>query len=105
MRRYLGVLRPRMVILMESELWPRLMEQCAKDGVPMAVVNARVSDRSFARYMRLRRLWRPLLAKVSLYLAQSEETAERLMRIGAPAERVRVTGNLKYDVRASGRAG
>ena len=104
-RRYLGVLRPRMVVLMESELWPRLMEQCAKDGVPMAVVNARVSDRSLPRYLRLRRLWRPLLAKVSLYLAQSEETAERLVRMGAPAARVRVTGNLKYDLRASGESG
>ncbi|MEO6981876.1 MAG: glycosyltransferase N-terminal domain-containing protein, partial [Edaphobacter sp.] len=101
-RRYLRVLRPSMVVLMESELWPRLMMECERDGVPMAVVNARVSDRSLPRYLRLRRLWRPLLAKVSLYLAQSEETAERLQRIGAPAERVRVTGNLKYDVRASG---
>ena len=100
-RRYLRVLRPLLLVLMESELWPRLMMECARDGVPMAVVNARVSDRSFPRYMRLRRLWRPLLGKVSLYLAQSEETAERLRRMGAPAERVRVTGNLKYDVRAS----
>jgi 3-deoxy-D-manno-octulosonic-acid transferase len=48
--------------------------------------------------MRLRRLWRPLLERISLFLAQSEETAERLVRIGAPSERVRVTGNLKYDV-------
>ena len=67
----------------------------------MAVVNARVSDRSLPRYMRLRRLWRPLLEKISLFLAQSEETARRLVRIGAPAERVRVTGNLKYDVSAA----
>jgi len=104
-RRYLGVLRPSMLLLMESELWPRLMMECARDGVPMAVVNARVSDRSLPRYLRLRRLWRPLLGKVSLYLAQSEETAERLRRIGAPAERVRVTGNLKYDLRASGESG
>jgi 3-deoxy-D-manno-octulosonic-acid transferase len=68
----------------------------------MVVVNARVSDRSFPRYMLLRRLWRPLLAKVSLFLAQSAETAERLVKIGAPVERVRVTGNLKYDVRVAG---
>ena len=101
-RRYLRVLRPRMVVLMESELWPRLLLECKAQGVPVAVVNARVSDRSFPRYMRLRRLWRPLLEEVSLFLAQSEETAERLRRIGAPAERVRVTGNLKYDVRAGG---
>lgn len=98
-RRYLRVLQPKMLVLMESEFWPNLMLQCAKAGVPMAVVNARVSDRSFPRYMRLRRLWRPLLEKISLFLAQSEETAERLMQIGAPADRVRVTGNLKYDLR------
>ncbi|GGG88695.1 3-deoxy-D-manno-octulosonic acid transferase [Edaphobacter dinghuensis] len=98
-RRYLRVLQPKLLVLMESELWPNLILQCAKAGVPMAVVNARVSDRSFPRYMRLRRLWRPLLEKISLFLAQSEETAERLVQIGAPAERVQVTGNLKYDLR------
>jgi 3-deoxy-D-manno-octulosonic-acid transferase len=101
-RRYLRVLRPKMLVLMESELWPRLMDECTKDGVPMVVVNARVSDRSFPRYMRLRRLWRPLLGKVSLFLAQSKETAERLVKIGAPVERVRVTGNLKYDAKSAG---
>jgi len=101
-RRYLRVLRPSLLILMESELWPNLLDQCAMGGVPVAVVNARISDRSFPRYMRLRRLWRPLLAKVSLFLAQSDESAERLLRIGAPAERVRVAGNLKYDVRVAG---
>ncbi|WP_433974130.1 3-deoxy-D-manno-octulosonic acid transferase [Tunturiibacter lichenicola] len=98
-RRYLQVLRPKMLVLMESELWPRLIEECATSGVPIAVVNARISDRSFPRYMRLRRLWRPFLEMISLFLAQSEETAERLVKIGALAERVRVTGNLKYDVR------
>jgi 3-deoxy-D-manno-octulosonic-acid transferase len=100
-RRYLGVLRPKLMVLMESELWPRLMSECARSGVPVAVVNARVSDRSFPRYMRLRRLWRPLLEMVSLFLAQSRESAERLVKIGAPEDRVRVSGNLKFDVRVS----
>jgi 3-deoxy-D-manno-octulosonic-acid transferase len=98
-RRYLRVLRPKMLVLMESELWPRLIDECSKDGVPVVVANARISDRSFPRYMRLRRLWRPFLQEISLFLAQSKETAERLVKIGAPVERVRVTGNLKYDVR------
>jgi 3-deoxy-D-manno-octulosonic-acid transferase len=98
-RRYLRVLEPKMLVLMESELWPRLMDECAKRCIPMAVANARISDRSFPRYMRLRRLWRPLLKRISQFLAQSGETAERLVKIGAPAERVKVTGNLKYDVR------
>jgi 3-deoxy-D-manno-octulosonic-acid transferase len=99
-RRYLRVLRPKMLVLMESELWPRLIEECAKDGVPVVVANARISDRSFPRYMRLRRLWLPFLERISLFLAQSDETAGRLVKIGAPAERVKVMGNLKYDVRA-----
>ena len=99
-RRYLRALQPKMLVLMESELWPRLIEECAKSGVPVVVANARVSDRSFPRYMRLRRLWRPFLTKISLFLAQGKESADRLTAIGAPAERVRVTGNLKYDVQS-----
>ena len=101
-RRYLRVLQPKMLVLMESELWPRLLDECSKGGIPVAVANARISDRSFPRYMRLRRLWRPSLEKISLYLAQSRESAERLIKMGAPKERVKVTGNLKYDVRAGG---
>jgi 3-deoxy-D-manno-octulosonic-acid transferase len=99
-RRYLRVLHPRMLVLMESELWPRLIDECAKSGIPIVVANARISDRSFPSYMRLRRLWRPFLERISQFLAQSKETAERLVKIGAPPERVSVMGNLKYDVRA-----
>ncbi|MDE1176131.1 MAG: 3-deoxy-D-manno-octulosonic acid transferase [Edaphobacter sp.] len=99
-RRYLHLLRPNLLILMESELWPNLMNECARSGVPVAVVNAKISDRSLPRYMRLRRLWRPLLKNVSLFLAQSEENARRLVTIGALPERVLSPGNLKYDVKA-----
>ncbi|WP_433966186.1 3-deoxy-D-manno-octulosonic acid transferase [Tunturiibacter gelidiferens] len=99
-RRYLHVLRPQMLVLMESELWPRLIVECTRDGIPVVVVNARISDRSFPRYMRLRRLWRPFLEMIALFLAQSTETADRLIKIGAPETSVRVTGNLKYDVQA-----
>jgi 3-deoxy-D-manno-octulosonic-acid transferase len=101
-RRYLDVLHPNLLILMESELWPNLIDQCGRRGVPVAVVNARISDRSLPRYLRLRRLWRPLLGQISLYLAQSEENAARWIRIGAPKDRVQVSGNLKYDIKAAG---
>ena len=97
-RAWLRVLRPSLFVLVESEFWPRMLVECERAGVPVAVVNARVSDRSFPQYMRLRRLWKPLLGKVSLFLAQGEESAERLRAIGAPVERVRVSGNLKYDL-------
>jgi 3-deoxy-D-manno-octulosonic-acid transferase len=98
-RRYLAALKPQLLILMESELWPRLIEECTKAGVAVAVVNARISDRSFPRYLRLRSLWKPFLEMISLFLAQSAETAERLVKIGAPAERIKIMGNLKYDTR------
>ncbi|MBS1801440.1 MAG: 3-deoxy-D-manno-octulosonic acid transferase [Acidobacteria bacterium] len=101
-RRYLHLLKPELLILMESELWPNLMNECTRGGVAVAVVNTRISDRSLPRYLRLKRLWRPVLQQVSLFLAQSEENARRLVRIGAPADRVRVSGNLKYDVKAAG---
>jgi 3-deoxy-D-manno-octulosonic-acid transferase len=101
-RRYLRALHPEMVVLMESELWPNLMDVCFSQGIALAVVNARVSDRSLPRYLRLKTLWRPLLMRVSLFLAQSEENGSRLVRIGAPEDRVKVTGNLKYDVKAPG---
>jgi 3-deoxy-D-manno-octulosonic-acid transferase len=96
-RSYLQALRPSLFVTMESEFWPRILVECERAQVPVAVVNARVSDRSFPRYMRLRRLWRPLLAKVRLFLAQGEESAERLRQIGVAGDRVRVVGNLKYD--------
>ena len=101
-RRYLYLLKPKLLILMESELWPNLMNECVGRGVPVAVVNAKISDRSLPRYMRLRRLWNPLLNKVSLFLAQSEEHGRRLVKIGVPEDRVQAPGNLKYDVKAPG---
>ena len=100
-RRYLRVLRPSMLILMESELWPNLLREAQRAGATVAVANARISDRSFPRYMRLRWFWRYLLRPVSLFLAQGEETASRLRSIGIAPERIAVAGNLKYEVRAA----
>jgi 3-deoxy-D-manno-octulosonic-acid transferase len=99
-RAYLKALRPKMLVLMENELWPRMLVECERAGVPVAVVNARVSDRSFARGVRVRALWQRMLRRVALFLVQSDEDARRLTEMGARADAVRVTGNLKYDVRA-----
>ena len=100
-RRYLRVLQPRLLLLMESELWPNLIRESGRAGVQIVVVNARISDRSFPRYMRLRRLWRPILRPVTLFLAQGEETAARLRAVGIHGDKVFMTGNLKYDVKAA----
>ncbi len=97
-RRYLQVLRPSLVVLVESELWPRLLAECERGRVPVAVVNARVSDRSFRRTMPVRGLWRQMTAKVTVFLAQGEESAQRLRELGVAEERVVVSGNLKYDL-------
>jgi len=99
-RAYLRVLKPAALVLMESELWPRLLHECERADVPAAVVNARSSDRSFARGMKVRRVWGRVLRKISLWLAQTEEDARRFVALGAHAEAVKVGGNLKYDVRA-----
>ena len=96
---YLRALRPRLLVLAESEFWPNLLHQAHEMGVPVAAVNARVSDRSLPRYLRFRGLLRPVMRNVDVFLAQSEEDARRLVAMGAPAERVRVGGNLKFEVK------
>lgn len=100
-RAYLNALRPQMLVLAETEFWPNLLSGCFRRGIPVAVVNARVSDRSWPRYRRLRWLWRPFLERLSRVLAQSEMDAERLKAIGCAPQRVSVTGNLKFDVRVA----
>jgi len=99
-RAYLRRLKPSVLVLIESEVWPRMMHECRKAGVPVAVVNARVSDRSFRRSRKVRWIWSRVLRQATVWLAQSEEDARRLVALGAQAERVSVAGNLKYDVRA-----
>jgi 3-deoxy-D-manno-octulosonic-acid transferase len=100
-RAYLNALRPRVLILAETEFWPNLLNGCYRRGIPVAVVNARISDRSWPRYRRLRRLWQPFLSRLSCLLAQSPVDSERLRAIGCRPERVFVAGNLKFDVRAA----
>lgn len=98
-RARLRALRPRMVVLVESEFWPRMLVECRRADVPVAVVNARISDRSWPRYHRLRFLWRKLLSGFAVVLAQSEMDAARLRELGAA--NARVGGNLKYDIRVA----
>ncbi len=97
-RPYLRALRPQMVVVVETEFWPNFMRLVHVSGARIAVVNARISDRSWPSYRRFRGLLRRLLANVDLFLAQTPEDAARLQDIGARAERVRVTGNLKFDI-------
>src|SRR6202167_6305365 len=97
-RPYLRTLRPEMVVIAETEFWPNFLLLAHATGARIAVVNARISDRSWPRYRRFRGLLRRLLANVDLFLAQTQEDAARLQDIGASPERVRVAGNLKFDI-------
>jgi 3-deoxy-D-manno-octulosonic-acid transferase len=97
-RPYMRALRPELVVLAETEFWPNFLRLARGSGAGVAVVNARISDRSWPRYQRFRWAWRRMLAHVDLFLAQTEQDAARLKSIGADAGRVHVSGNLKFDV-------
>ncbi len=99
-RPYLRALRPQMVVIAETEFWPNFLRLAHASGARIAVVNARISDRSWPRYRRYRGWMRKLLANVDMFLAQTPEDATRLQDIGARPERVRVSGNLKFDIPA-----
>jgi 3-deoxy-D-manno-octulosonic-acid transferase len=100
-RAWLNALQPRLLILTETEFWPNLLSGCFRRRIPVAVVNARISDHSWPRYRKLRCLWRPFLERLSRVLAQSETDAERLKAIGCLPRCVSAAGNLKFDVRAA----
>jgi 3-deoxy-D-manno-octulosonic-acid transferase len=93
-------LRPRLIVLAETEFWPNFLRLAHSGGVRVAVVNARISDRSLPGYRRFRRILKRVLLNVDLFLAQTAEDASRLRDIGAPGDRVQVSGNLKFDVSA-----
>ncbi|MFL6314365.1 MAG: 3-deoxy-D-manno-octulosonic acid transferase [Terriglobales bacterium] len=98
-RRYLNALKPQLIVIAETEFWPNLLHLARKRGTSLAIVNARISDRSFPRYRRFKWFFGRVLSEVDLFLAQTTEDAQRLREIGAPTERVRVSGNLKFDIR------
>jgi 3-deoxy-D-manno-octulosonic-acid transferase len=103
-RPYLRALRPALIVIAETEFWPNFLRLARRSGVRIAVVNARISDRSFPRYRRFRALLAAVLYEVNLFLAQSQEDGRRLVEIGAPEERVQVGGNLKFDLRPAAEA-
>ena len=101
MRAYLTALKPKLLVLAETEFWPNMLSACFRHGIPVAVVNGRISDRSWPRYLRIKSLWAPFLRQLDRVLAQSDTDAKRLIAIGCRPERVTVAGNLKFDVRAA----
>jgi 3-deoxy-D-manno-octulosonic-acid transferase len=95
----LNALKPRLIVIAETEFWPNLLHLAHKRQTSVAIVNARISDRSFPRYKRFKWFFGRVLSEVDLFLTQTADDAQRLREIGAPTERVRVSGNLKFDIR------
>jgi len=97
MRRAFHKIRPAICLLMEQEVWPNFVHLAQQLEVPVVVVNGRISDKGFARYKKVKPIAKMIWQKVTLVLAQTHEYAQRFITIGAPAEKVIVTGSLKYD--------
>lgn len=96
-RRTLDLVKPRAFIMMETEIWPNLLRLCRARGIKTVVINGRISSRSYPRYRLIRPFFRRVLAHVDRFCMQSEESARRLVDLGADPARVTVTGSLKFD--------
>lgn len=97
-RGFLDRVRPRIALVVETELWPSLFRECGRRGIPLVLASARLSERSMRRYRALRSLFADALANCTLLATQTEADARRFEALGAPAERTRVIGNLKFDL-------
>lgn len=97
-RRALSHFRPALILLMETEIWPRLIQEAKRSGAKIAIVNGRLSERSFRRYSLVESFVRLVLQNVDLALMQGEIDAERIMKLGVAPGKVTVTGNIKFDL-------
>jgi 3-deoxy-D-manno-octulosonic-acid transferase len=96
-RRTLNVVRPRLFVMTETEIWPNLLRECKRRGVKTLMVNGRISYRSFPRYRLVRPFMKRVLADIDRFCVQGEETSRRLIELGADPARIIVTGSLKFD--------
>jgi 3-deoxy-D-manno-octulosonic-acid transferase len=97
-RRFLSAVGPGLLIIMETEIWPNLIRLAKKRGSCVVIVNGRISDRSFLRYGRVRPFLRSTFKKIDLFCMQNQEASQRIVALGAPGDKVRVTGNIKFDI-------
>ena len=96
-RRVINEIKPSLFVIAETELWPNLISCLHEKNVPIVVVNARISDRSFKRYLLARFIFKPLLNKISVFCVQSKVDAERLEKLGVAPDKITLTGNMKFD--------
>lgn len=96
-RRTLRTIQPAAVLIMETEIWPGFLRECENQNIPVAILNGRLSERSFRRYRLVRKFLKRVLRGVSLAIMQTEGDAERLKRLGMPSDKIHVAGSLKFD--------
>ena len=96
-RRTLTRLKPRLLVMIDTEIWPNLLRECRRSGIPTVLANGRISPRSFPRYRIVRPLFRHVLADIDRLCVQGAEAATRFAQLGADAARITVTGSLKFD--------
>jgi len=96
-RRTLNVVKPRLFVMIETEIWPNLLRECRRRHIKTAMVNGRISYRSYPRYRLIRPFMKRVLADIDRFCVQGDETARRLVELGADPARVTVTGSLKFD--------
>jgi len=99
-RSVINKINPSLFIIAETEIWPNLIAYLYKKGVPIVTVNGRISDNSFRGYSAVKFLIKPILNKIRLFCVQTETDAERLKQLGVCPDRIKVTGNLKFDINA-----
>ena len=97
--RFINKIKPRLLIIIETEIWPNLIHACYKRNIPVVIGNARLSERSLQGYRYLSFLISNTLAEINFIAAQSQLDAERFKQIGAYPERIKVTGNIKFDLK------
>ena len=96
-RRTLSIVRPKLFVMVENEIWPTMLRECRRRGVKTIVINGRISARSFPRYRLIRPFFKRVLADIDRFCVQGEETAGRLAALGAERSRLTITGSLKFD--------
>ncbi len=98
LRKFFKALQPKLLILLETELWPNLLETCQLYQVPVALVNARLSERSARSYRRILPITQKMLKGINIIAAQFQADADRFINLGFPAERLHITGSIKFDL-------
>lgn len=99
--RFLKKVRPKLALIMETELWPNLIHQCSRQQVPVLIANARLSARSAKGYGRFPKLTQPMLQQVSCIAAQAEADGQRFVELGLEPQKLQVTGSIKFDIQVS----